>query len=724
MGAHPFFVAGCLHVLLLCIGSSAVFAQDQRGAQGAMLGVDVLKTAVEAKASDFIDISGNTSFSDEDLYKAIGEQLREIREQGLTPARGDDAAYYIGAYYRKSGYAQATTDYEIRGKKLFIRIKEGPRSLLQKITFIGNRTIPDAKLYDYMIGATPERLGREPEQFPYTTAQVSAGADRVRGLYLSEGFLNVQVDSSGVQLSRNGTRAEVTVRIVEGQRYTFGEIRFEGQTIFPRRELMIALGDPDTGAAATADPRQRRALAKESRFVNKAYSPGKADAIRRNLQSFYKSRGYFQAEVGLVADHTKSTSGKVPVTFIAKPNGLYRFDGVALRTEIPADGAKPRLSPRFLPTRFAPLKGEVYDPEKLDETYREMLRTGLFSTLRVSTVPRPGNEVMLEITAEEARARELGFTLGFSSYEGGIAGIRLGDRNLFGHGRPLTFAFDYSQRGMRGELLYVDPWLFDTRFSLRTRLFALKREELGYTKSEQGGRVDLQRKVMPRLELGVFFENASVKITDIDPTLLAQPHRLGPTDYTLTSIGITQLTDFRNDPINPVRGWVLSSSFDYSLLDGAPGFTRSTIRLSWYQPIGKTLLALGARAGHIASIAEDIPIDVLFFNGGGTTVRSFAERELGAKDKAGNPLGGEFYTVWNAELEFPLYGALQGAVFVDAGSLRNDDVPGSGDMRYAIGLGLRYKLPIGPLRLDYGVNPNPKAQEDTGAFHFSFGFAF
>ena len=164
MGAHPFFVAGCLHVLLLCIGSSAVFAQDQRGAQGAMLGVDVLKTAVEAKASDFIDISGNTSFSDEDLYKAIGEQLREIREQGLTPARGDDAAYYIGAYYRKSGYAQATTDYEIRGKKLFIRIKEGPRSLLQKITFIGNRTIPDAKLYDYMIGATPERLGREPEQ--------------------------------------------------------------------------------------------------------------------------------------------------------------------------------------------------------------------------------------------------------------------------------------------------------------------------------------------------------------------------------------------------------------------------------------------------------------------------------------------------------------------------------------------------------------------------------
>ena len=45
-------------------------------------------------------------------------------------------------------------------------------------------------------------------------------------------------------------------------------------------------------------------------------------------------------------------------------------------------------------------------------------------------------------------------------------------------------------------------------------------------------------------------------------------------------------------------------------------------------------------------------------------------------------------------------------------------------MRYAIGLGLRYKLPIGPIRLDYGYNPDRHANEDTGAFHFSFGFAF
>jgi outer membrane protein assembly factor BamA len=106
-------------------------------------------------------------------------------------------------------------------------------------------------------------------------------------------------------------------------------------------------------------------------------------------------------------------------------------------------------------------------------------------------------------------------------------------------------------------------------------------------------------------------------------------------------------------------------------------------------------------------------------------VRSFQERELGPRDRHGYPVGGQAFTVFNAELTFPIRGALQGAVFADAGNVIAEfEHAGVDDMRYAIGLGLRYKLPIGPLRIDYGVNPNPKRSEDFGAFHFSFGLAF
>ena len=88
-----------------------------------------------------------------------------------------------------------------------------------------------------------------------------------------------------------------------------------------------------------------------------------------------------------------------------------------------------------------------------------------------------------------------------------------------------------------------------------------------------------------------------------------------------------------------------------------------------------------------------LPIDALYFNGGATTVRIFAERHLGPRDSQNNPLGGEVMTVFRAELTFPLHGALQGAVFTAVGSLRNDSIPGSGNLRFAIGVGLRSKLP-------------------------------
>ena len=80
----------------------------------------------------------------------------------------------------------------------------------------------------------------------------------------------------------------------------------------------------------------------------------------------------------------------------------------------------------------------------------------------------------------------------------------------------------------------------------------------------------------------------------------------------------------------------------------------------------------------------------------------------------------------NVEYVFPLVLAdLRGAVFFDAGDLesRAQDI-GFSHEHYGIGLGVRYNLPIGPLRIDYGINPNPGRNDSIGAFHLSFGVAF
>jgi outer membrane protein insertion porin family len=684
---------------------------------------------LHARADVPVEFSGNKSFPAATLREQIASELREISAQGLTPARGDDAAYYIGSYYRKAGYSQVTVDYEIHGATLQLKINEGPLTLIDKLQFIGNAHLPESQLYQYMIGATPESLAKNPAEFPYTTAAIQAGVDRVRGLYLSEGYLNVAITEPGIQLSKDDTRAEVTVRIVEGTRYvfTFDSIQFDGALDFNRDELVKALGLALTQEQEIPTVSRMHSQVKlaNPNMLDRSFSPGIVNTMQGNLQSFYKAHGYYQAEIASTADPARAVNGRVPITFTVQPHGLFRFGGVNVKTQT----ERPRLNPDFLPKRFAHLRGEVYDPAKLDETFREMLRSGLFENLRVTPTPIDGNTIRLDLTESEAKSKELGFMLGYGSYEGAMVGFQAADHDLFGNGRPLTFNLGYSQRGVLGELLYVDPWFLDSQYGMRSRLYSQIRNEEGYSHDDIGLREDFTRKVLPHLELGTFVEGVHTSVSNALTGTTIPQDLLGPMEYTRISFGLTQTTDFRNDPINVERGFIFTSSFDFGLINGEPGFLRASGRFSYYLPIGKGLLALGARGGYIGALDGELPIDVRFFNGGGVTVRSFAERGLGPTDGHGNPLGGNLFSVFNVEYDFLITGGLEGATFVDAGSLHNNEIVGSGSssqggMRYAVGLGLRYKLPIGPLRIDYGVNPDRRSGEAFGAFNFSFGFAF
>jgi outer membrane protein assembly factor BamA len=250
----------------------------------------------------------------------------------------------------------------------------------------------------------------------------------------------------------------------------------------------------------------------------------------------------------------------------------------------------------------------------------------------------------------------------------------------------------------------------------------------------------------------LFFSVRHVEVTSasIDPIFL------GRTSYFVNSLGFSQTLDLRDSPLVSPRGFVFNQTLDLALnaFGSDIELVRGTIRASYYLPFApkaltpgmvedrngtplqhwfqQSSLAFGARLGIAHSLTTSgagevmaIPIDERFFNGGSATVRSFGERELGPHDSKGNPIGGEFFTVFNAEYTFPIFGELQGALFADAGNLLpNAEDPGLDDMRYALGVGLRYRLPIGPIRLDYGFNPDRHAGEDFGAFDFSFGFAF
>lgn len=658
-----------------------------------------LSFALAAIASDDVEITfnGASRFRESELRASIEDQIQAIRESGLTPAAADDAAFFLGIFYRKNGYSQADVKWGIAsGNRLVLSISEGPPAVVQEAAFTGNPSIPSTTLRDYLLGATRERLSLLKQELPYTSADIETGVERIRGLYQSEGFLDSIIDQPAISFSPDKKRVLIKVTIHEGTQYRFGKLSFTGDLVFyPQTELLAALAP----------------------FSNKPYTPTQVTNMQRKVIYFYRSRGYFDVKVDVESDPAKTQSGVVPASFNVESGNVYRFGGVNVT-------GLDRLHPGFLEKRFAKLRGRFYNPVKLDEVYGEVMCTGLFKSLKMTSKPLPGNEVELDMEVEEARAKEIGFSLGYGTFEGAIIGVQLGDRDLFGTGRPISSTFEFSTRLLKGELTYVDPWFLETPNSLKLRLYSLNQDWQGYAKLETGLRAELSRKLAKHLEAAIFWTTRQVQITDkgVDPA------ELGAANYLVNSIGTAFTLDLREpNAVNPVKGFVVQTTgeFGADISGNSINFARGTFGASYYLPVRKTLLAFGAHGGIISALnGNEIPIDERFFNGGSRSVRSFAERELGPKDQFGNPIGGETFSTFNVEYIFPIWGDLQGALFTDAGSVGRTISDGFGELRYGIGAGLRYKLPVGPLRLDYGYNPSRKTDEATGAFHFSFGFAF
>ena len=643
-------------------------------------------------------VDGANAFNANQIRTALADQLGAIEQSGLSSALADDTAFFLGVFYRQHGYSQAEVKWTIEGQStLRLTVAEGPLTQLGEITFSGNAHLPRATLLDYLTGPTRERFPGRRGMLPFTESDISSGVERLQGLYHSEGYLDAVVEPPRITLSPDKTRADVAVAIREGIQYRFGKITFEGDIVFY----------------------PERALRKEMEvFTCKPYTPLAVTNLERKIVYFYRTRGYFTAEVRSESDPARAVNGEVPVKFIVRAGDIYRFNGVT------QSGLR-RLRPGFLPKRFKELKGQVYNPEEIEKRYRKLMGTGLFSNLKLTQTPLPNHEVALHFDVEEAKARELGFSVGYAKIDGAIFGIHYTDRNLFGNGRPLTIDSEIAQKLLRGEVTYTDPWVLETDNTLRLRLYALNQDLDGYSKIETGFRPELSRKFGQHLELGAFALSRVVNVSDGG----ISPVDLGPTLYRTDSLGVSATYDTRDSVLNPRRGFVLNATGDYAstVFGSSLRFLRGTFRGSYYQPVGSdSLLALGVRGGIIAPLdgSDGLPIDERFFNGGSNSVRSFVDRTLGPKDQNGHPVGGETFTVANIELVTPIRDSLDLALFGDAGSTGRRRDSGLGQTGFAIGAGLRYRLPIGPIRFDYGWNPIRQPGQPSGAWHFSFGFAF
>jgi outer membrane protein insertion porin family len=647
-------------------------------------------------AAGRIRFVGNTKFNNRELSAAIADPLAAIQQRGLSLPLADDTAYYLGVFYRRHGYPEVDVKYKIQEPYLELDISEGTYYKLGEISFEGNKTFTPAILKDYMVGTTRARYSQFQKELPFVESDLVTGTTLLQSFYVSQGFPQVQiVKLTTIPDNRTGT-VNAIVKIKEGPRFFFGPITFS-------KNFGIAQSEFSAKIKSLTNP-------------PKPYSEADLQNLQRDLTFIFKTKGYYSASVTVTPNFRGAEGGRVPISVDSVPGPIYRFGAVIANQEPNA-----RLKPAFLPRRFAALRGVIYDPEKLSDLYKKLYLTGLYDTIDVQEVPEPDDTIELVASPEEAKPKELGFYGGYDTFYGPILGANYTNRNIDGLGRIFSFKADYTGRGPDGEISYENPWFLESDIDFNAALGISLKDLVGYSIQNYYARLRFTKTFRKGIQTAAFLE---AKESNVSSIVIVPESLVGPTSYQLLTLGLSQTLDFRDSPTNPHKGWVVDASASYSeSVNGSASFTRLTGRYSTYFSFGKTLLALGARLGYMNAIngAAGVPIDERFFNGGATTVRSFYETELSPKDTENHPIGGLARSIFNVEYDVPIFGDLVGAAFLDAGGTGNTPFD---NFATGVGGGVRYNLPIGPVRVDYGVNPAPRKNQSFGVLSLSFGFAF
>lgn len=647
-----------------------------------------------------LEVRGVSDSMEDTVQLELEKQVTLSGDHTVSAPLADDLAFFLQGRYLQNGYSDARVEWNLDTGKAVLLVSEGRRRVVGKVTFVGTDPAKDGELHDYLVRQTKEREGRLAKRLPFVEADIAAGIGLVVRRLEADGHLEAAAEPVVYTPEKNGDAMNITLSLKPGPVTVFGDVQLAG-------DLSAFKEDPTKKAAG---------------LTGQPFSEVRLETLRKDLVGSLQTHGWYAAEVVSSLPAGQKSGKPVPATLTVKPGKLFQIVEVKV-----ADGLS-HGAQRVANAVFRTATRQRYAPETLDLLHRRALDTGIFSRLDVEPEVLSDDTLALKITGEEAKPKTLGFFSGFETFKGPILGAEARHVNFLGSGDSVGVRAEANGLGLDGSLQWTDPAIFGSRNALGVSLSADTFSFKDYDRRSIALRSALTRRFTRRITAELF-QNISLNQSESDT--LSTPE-LGPENYTILSGGARLTLDFRDNPLTPKSGWLAGLSVETGTDQGDADFkfVRTDANFSWYQPItSKWRAAAGARFSNLNSSVEasGVPIDQRLFNGGGTTVRSFSEREMGLESARGStPLGGLNTTVLNAELSYAIIQNLEIAAFADAGTVERESSAlfGTENMRYALGLGVRYQLPIGPLRIDYGYNPDRQPGEKAGAFHFTFGFAF
>lgn len=648
-----------------------------------------------------VRLSGVSDGLLESVRELVVEQIEMTRDSAANPPLADDLAFFVGSLYRELGYPTSGVQWSIEGREVVLEVTEGEAATVGDISFVGSRELGTKELTDYLLRPTKELRTGVGDKVPFIELKLLEGATVVQRYCQSLGYLDAVVPEPVFVAREGGLVWDVTVGMQLGQQYHFGELALSGD---------LGRNDGEVQELLHGLP-------------GLPFNEVKVDSVRKEIAKLLQEYGYFHAKVdahyGLAGDR----DGVVPVVFHVEPGQRHRVSAIRIAPGFSA-GAE-----RLIRGSFSEALGDLYVPGEVEIMHRRTMDTEVFSRLDLEPTTAEDGTMVLNLSGTEAlRARAAAYA-GYETFDGPIVGGELRRVNLFDTGYAMQFEAELNGRGWKSTLKGINPAFLDTPTTFDLAVSAYTEEFFDIMDKAYGVQANFRRQFGRHVRATAF---AEVSAHEIESEVFEDLFELliGPLEYKIAMAGAELSLDFRDSPVLPKKGWLMSLG-----VKGGTGFSGSDVEFiqadtsfAGYVPITRKLRsAFRARSSVIYNTGgvQNLPLDLRLFNGGATTVRSFPEQELGLTLLT---IGGVQTNTFNLELSYEVIPNLELALFGDAGSLQQEAENPFGsaheDLRYAVGLGVRYKLPFGPLRVDYGVNLDRQEGEDFGALHITFGFAF
>jgi outer membrane protein insertion porin family len=675
-------------------------------------GVKVV-VVVQTKATvGEVVIDGVSKFKPSRLRKKLSVKTGQtINEASLEQDRQK-----ILEQYQEAGYTEAKVQFRVdtdnaTGRvRVTFEVDEGGRTLIRLVRFEGNEAFRTKQLRKVVKTRPHNFLSFLTKNGRLQSEKTDEDVTSLREFYQDHGYADVQVSEPIVDRVEGG-KVDLTYRIGEGPKYHVGSVAIEGAQVFTTDQIRSGL---KTKEGNIFTPKVMRADAKA-------------------IQELYGSRGYIDAEIA--ADTTSGGSGLINITFRMQ-------EGTQAYVERVNISGNTRTKDKVIRRELAVAPGDIYNSVRVAKSKERLQNLNYFE--KIETYPGdtivPGRKD-LNVLVEEKRTGSFNFGGGFSSIDNLIAFAEIQQSNFdalhwpdfTGGGQRFRMRIQYGTRRKDFIIGLTEPWFLDYQVSVGGELFYREASFVSnvYAQRNYGFDINARKPISAFTSVRLEYRLERISLFDVSSDVSqAILDEIGDRTKSSLTAGITNDTrdsvfltrkGHRIDLSGFVAGGPLGGNTD---IYGFDLEASQYFKLPW-----DTIFLINGEVSTVTTWAggDRVPIFDRLYLGGANNLRGFKFRDVSPKDENGEPIGGKSLARMTFEYTFPIVEKVRGALFYDVGFVNSNSYDFSpSNISSDFGFGVRLNLPIGPIRIDYGIPLQSDSfnKSSGGKFNFTIGYQF